>query len=191
MKILYYYQESYMYLRSVLSLTAICALSSASFAADILTKSEIESFYAQSAEAQLLGENITINFLQEHVHEDAKTTLHMITNMAGMPTQKETRIYDKARLLKETKQGYEIGDLKSSENNVLGIDISEDGKSAKVKSSSYSIVNMNLPTPQGIISLISEQSMLCDDFVVLNAQGVIQAKDGECSVEVNLKPVQN
>ncbi len=180
-----------MYLKPILSFAAVCALSMPSYAADVLTSSDIESFYHQSAEVQMLGEGVTLEFMQEHFHDDAKTVMHITTNMKGMTSQKETRTFDKESLLQAIKKSYEIGEVKKVESNVIFVDIAADGKSAKVKSNSYSLVLMGVTGPQGKVYLLIDQTMFCDDDVVLSSGNVIQAMGSECSVEVNVKQPTN
>ncbi len=155
-----------------------------------LTEQSIEAFYEQSAAVQMLGTDVTIEFLERHLHKDATTKLFMITHMQGAPSQKQENTYTRSELLQETKKGKEVGEIKSVENKVISIKIASDGRSAKVKDSTHSVFHLDIPVPQGIVPMRSEQSMFCDGVVVLGPGDVIQARESVCHAEVNIEPLK-
>lgn len=155
-----------------------------------LTEDNVRSFYKESIDVQLAGLKPTMDFMKKHTHEDARTVINVISNMAGAPQQKQTMSMNKEELLRETQKGMEMGDLQSIESTILVLKISEDGRSANVKDSTYSEFTMSMNAPHGVVTFRAEQSMLCDSLVVLNDEGVIQSKDNNCSSEINIKPVQ-
>ena len=159
-----------------------------SYARDTLTERKIKAFYKESSEVQMMGADVVEAFMEEHIHEKSETTVHSITNMPGLPPQKQTMVYDKDSLVRDSRQAFEVGEVELVENKVLSIEISSDGRSAKVKDSTYSVFNLTIPTPQGMMQMMSEQSMLCDDNLVIGRDGVIQSKGAVCSAEINVRP---
>ncbi len=176
-------------MRYTLILLFLC-ISMPSLAADKLTEDGIRKFYKRAAEVQLEGAKPAIEFFEKHIHKDAQMTLNMITNVKGAPPQKETVKHDKKSLLRDTRTGYKTSKLNDLENTVLAIKIANDGKSAKVKDTTYGSSTMNIPTPGGILPYNLEQSMLCDGEIVLGDDGTIQSKDSTCNVEMTMTPVE-
>lgn len=172
----------------LLALAFIC-IAGTSYAAEKLTKENIQEFYDDSISAQLDGQESAMTFFEKHVHEDSKVVLNIITNMKGAPPQKQTINHDKKSLLKDTRIGYETSKLEKVESSVLSAEISEDGKVAKVKDTTYGVSIINIPSAWGTKAFRAEQSMLCDGQVVLEG-GIIQSKDSTCNVEVTMTPVK-
>ncbi len=151
---------------------------------DVLTEEAIRAFYKQAADVQIKGSTETLAFLEKHTHENARNELHMRTRMEGQPPQKTTVISDKATVLKETKEAYEKGNVDSIETEIIEVDIADDGQSAKVIEKTSSDFTLSISETKTLL-IASKQS--CDTEVVLTA-GVVQTKESECDVEVNVKP---
>lgn len=175
-----------------LAVSALCLIGAGTVQAkqERLTEEAIKAFYNKAAQVQLEGAQATVDFLEKHAAEDVDITMHIIVNIKGAPQQKQTRHMDKSTLIADTKKGYEIGAVEDVGNEVIKIEIADDGQSAKVKETSYSNTILTQPTPQGTVTLRNIQNMFCDDTIILNAQGVIKSTQSECSVEVEMEPVQ-
>lgn len=179
--------------RKILFLSCVSALAfpiSAARGEDGLTKERIEILYERAVQAQLRGMGEALKFYEQHTHPDYKTTLHMITNIPGAPTQKNTLTYDRGKMLAELKVGYETSSLKMLEQKVIKFEAEENGRRAKVKNTGFSKFILRIPTEQGEMSFQAEQTMLCDDVVVLSNGGVEQVTESVCNVEANLEPVK-
>lgn len=155
-------------------------------AGDMITDQMIKDFYHQAAQIQLSEPEEAVAFYEAHLHEDSLSVVSMISNVEGAPSQKQRLEYDKKTLIEQTKSGYEFGRVDSIENNVLSIQIASDGQSARVKDTTYALLTMSFPTPEGVVPMRSENSVLCDDLVVLD-QGVLKIKESACNMEMNLK----
>lgn len=160
------------------------------YAEEGLTKERIEILYERATQAQLRGMDEALKFYEEHTHQNYKTTLHIITNIQGAPTQKNTVDYDRQKMLEELKVGYKTSTLKTLEQKVIKFEREDDGSRAKVKNTGFSKFILRIPTEQGEMSFQAEQSMLCDDVVTLNDAGVEQVIESICNAEVNLEPVK-
>ncbi len=175
-------------------LTATCIIfliSPVAHAQENITDQKIRDFYKQSSSLDLMtNEERLVDFLERHTHNDAQMTLHIITNIQGVPPQKQTQTFSKKEIIRETVNGFKMSTIESVENTILNVKIGADQKTASVKDSTYSISKMSVPTPQGTMSFKSEQSMLCDSDLVLGVDAVIQSKTVECNVETNLTPLQ-
>ncbi len=158
---------------------------SGAMAGNMITDQMIKDFYHQAAQIQMAEPEEAVTFYEKHLHENSISMVSMISNAEGAPTQKQRLQYDKKTLIEQTKSGYEFGRVQSIENTVLSIDIAGDGLSARVKDTTYAIIDMSFPTPDGIVPMRSENSVLCDDLVVFD-QGVLKIKESVCSLEMNL-----
>lgn len=156
-------------------------------AQDRITEQAIRSFYKESAEIQMEEKDTAVAYFKKHLAEDAVLMVRTITNMEGVPPQKQEMKFNKKEMVEETERGYQYGRVQKIENTVLRVDIAEDGKSARVKDSSFAIMSINIPGPQGNVPMKSENSILCDDTIVLGANGVLQIKDSVCNMEVSME----
>ena len=114
----------------------------------------------------------------------------MTTFLPNMQPQKHSVTYNKAKIIENTRKGYEFGSLSDIQSDVVSVNIASNGKSAKVKDKTFSLFNMNRMSSLGNVAFTNEQSMYCDAVLVLNSRGVIQSKSGICNVEVTMIPVE-
>ncbi len=176
-------------MRIFLTVLFLCT-SMPSLAADKLTEESIRAFYKEAAAVQLKGEEPAVAFYEKHLHKDAGITLNMIINIQGSPPIKQTLNHDKKSIIKDTRTGYQTGQLQNIENTVLSVKIAADGQSAQVKDTTFGVSIANVPVPGSIQTFDLEQSMLCDGEVIINDQGLIQSKNSTCNVEVTMKPLK-
>lgn len=152
--------------------------------ASVLTEDSIKELYKQSANSAVAGASESLAFLEKHTHDNALSTLHMRTQFQGKPPEKRTIVIDKETVLKDTKGAYEKGQVNSVETEIISMEIKEDGQSATVTEKTSSDYTLNL-SDKKMLSVASKQS--CETEIVLH-QNVVQTKESECDVEVNVKP---
>lgn len=152
-------------------------------AKELLTEEKVRVFYDESFAVQMKSIDETLAFYNKHTHKDIKATLNLVSRVKGMATEKQVFEYDKAKLLTETKRGHDISQLKSVEGNVISVRISQDGQSAKVKSSFVSLSTSRIPVEGKLITVDIEQSALCDDDIVLSEGDVIMTTKSTCNAE--------
>ncbi len=184
--------SSFSYMKLVLPVVAglLTAVPAASYAKDSLNEKSIESFYERAAAAQLAGEDNAIQFLRDYMSDDLKITLHMTTHLPDMEPQTHSVTYNKDEIIENTRKGYDFGSLSDIQSEVLSVNISRNGETAKVQDRTYSLFNMNRVSQYGNVAFTNEQSMYCDAVLVLNSSGVIQSKSGVCNVEVTMTPLE-
>lgn len=173
----------------ILSTCALCAVSFSAHAEDRLSKGWIKEFYAQSTEVQRLSNNVTIEFMERHIHEDATAKMTTVTTLPGLPPQKQVKSFTKQELLDQVKQNQGMGQLESLENDVISLRIAKDGRSASVKDRSVSTFTIDVPTPDGKkMQMTSKQTTNCDTELKLSKQNVIQVRATKCDVEAQIVP---
>tara|TARA_R110002095_G_scaffold62103_1_gene52457 strand:- start:1287 stop:1832 length:546 start_codon:yes stop_codon:yes gene_type:complete len=150
----------------------------------VLTEDRVNAFYQGSVDAQMKGVKPTYEFIKKHTHDEADITIHSISNMDGSLPQKQTMSLNKQELLRETQKGMELIQMGKVENNILRLEISEDGKSAKVKDNTYSVFTLSMDL---VTKFRVEQSMLCDSVIVLNNDNIVQTKSSVCNSEDHVK----
>lgn len=163
--------------------------SQTALAQDTLTEERIRDFYQKSVDVQLQGEEPSVAHMKKHMHKESTITMHLVTNVTGMPSHKETRVHSKRDAIKETREGYKLGKLKTIENNVISYEIASDGRTAKVKDTTYMTFVINVPTPKGIVSFNAEQSALCDNDISVNEENTIIINNSVCNAEAKLTPI--
>ncbi|MBI1300156.1 MAG: hypothetical protein GC137_00720 [Alphaproteobacteria bacterium] len=175
--------------RFVLSTCALCLVGFAAHGEERLSDAWIEEFYAQSTEVQRLSSNVTIEFMDRHIHDDAKAKMTTITTLPGLPPQKDDREFTKQELLDQAREGQSMSQLESLENELISIGIAKDGRSASVKERSVSTFVVDVPTPDGQkMQMKSKQTTNCDTRIKLNQQNVIQVHATDCIVEAEIVP---
>ncbi len=157
---------------------------------DTLTEDNLKSFYKDYISIQTGSPDNAIAFLKKHIHEDFKMTVNVITKMEGAPSQKQVLDFNKEELLQETRKGMEVGKTVSVDHNIISMKISDDGKSARVKDSSFSIIRLSIGNEQMPAKFVDEQSMLCDATLVVGESGLIVIKESVCNSEDYIKPVE-
>lgn len=151
-----------------------------------LDRAAIENFYAQAAQSQISGLDQAVAFLKLHASEKLSSTMKVISRLPGSPqAQTEQWTLDKRQLILKTKEGARTTRIQSLKTNILSVKLSDDGKHAKVKNTSFGVAMVRVPTPEGASVLMkAEQSMLCDDELILAQGGLIQFEKSLCNVEV-------
>lgn len=153
---------------------------------NVLSEEAIRAFYKESVDVQLTGAEETLEFLDKHTHADAKSILHIRTLIQGQPPKKENVITSKEDVLSDTKAAYEKGHISHVNTDILSIDIAEGGQSATI--SERTQLDFTMPSSSGDqVSVKSKQS--CDTALVLTDK-IIQTKNSECDVEVNVKIIK-
>lgn len=166
----------------------VAVLSGKAYAMDRITESDIRDFYATSTQIHKESFDVYEAFIDEHFHDHLKVELKMIHKIKGMPTQKQTLMLDKAQYTKQARQDYESTRDMDSENTVLKVKLSPDGKEALVKDISYMSGRVDMPALDGSIKMYLEIKALCADRLVLN-KGVLQVLQSKCHVENNMAPL--
>ncbi len=175
---------------SVFFIASLMLLKAASANSELLTESKIKAFYKEYISIQMGYTDEAIAFLKRHIHNDFEMKINVINNMEGSPSQKQELNFNKDELLSATRKGMSIGKTKSVDHNIISIKISDDGKSAKVKDSSFSIINLSIGSAQMSAKFIDEQSMLCDTTLVLGDDNRVLIKNSVCNSEDNIRPVE-
>lgn len=155
-----------------------------------MDRAAVEKFYQSSVAAQLAGTEETVEFIKKHADEKLSAWMKIISRVPGAPqAQTEEMTLDKRQLILKTKEGARTSRVQSLKTNVLAVKLSDDGKTAKVKNTSFGVSLMRVPSPEGGAMLMkAEQSMLCDDELNISPAGLIRFEKSRCSVEVVLEP---
>lgn len=156
-----------------------------------LTEKDITDFFQESADVQKRGKKKAIEFLEEHVSDDAVIHLTTMVKMAGDPTTREdVRTFTKEEMIAATSDSFDVGEVDRVETKVISVEISDDKKSAEVKDTNFTLMRMQVPGADGQkIELTSETTMFCSDTVVMNDKNVIQITKSECTAEAKIGPV--
>lgn len=158
--------------------------------AGTMDRAAVEKFYQSSVAAQLAGTEETVEFIKKHADEKLSAWMKIISRVPGAPqAQTEEMTLDKRQLILKTKEGARTSRVQSLKTNILAVKLSDDGKSAKVKNTSFGVSLMRVPSPEGGAMLMkAEQSMLCDDELNITPAGLIRFEKSRCSVELVLEP---
>lgn len=153
-----------------------------------LTREAIEAFYADAAQSQLGKIDQTVAFLKKHMHQDAVSTMKIISRVPGAQSATEEMTLDKKQLILKTKEGARNTKVKSLKTKIIAVNLLEEGRKAKVKDTSYGVSLMRVASPYGGVMLMeAEQSMFCDDELGLSEEGVIQILKSKCNVELSME----
>lgn len=153
-----------------------------------LSREVIEAFYNEAVAAQMGKIDQTVAFLKKHVHEQAVNKMKIISRVPGAQTASEELTLDKRQLILKTKEGAHSTKVKSLKTKIISVELLEEGRKAKVKDTSYGVSLVRMASPYGGASLMeAEQSMFCDDELVLSGDGVIQILNSQCNIEVSLE----
>ncbi|MCB1682224.1 MAG: hypothetical protein KDI65_09860, partial [Alphaproteobacteria bacterium] len=146
------------------------------------------AFYNEAVAAQMGKIDQTVAFLKKHVHEQAVNKMKIISRVPGAQTASEELTLDKRQLILKTKEGAHSTKVKSLKTKIISVELLEEGRKAKVKDTSYGVSLVRMASPYGGASLMeAEQSMFCDDELVLSGDGVIQILNSQCNIEVSLE----
>lgn len=176
-------------MRCILTLLLFCT-SMPTMAADRLTDDQVREFYKQSSDVVLKGGDQEIAFYETHVHDDARLTINTTAFIKGAKPKEETSTYDKPSLIKKTRDAHKNTKIKSLNHTVLHVKLSRDGRSAKVKDTSYGTSIVNLIMDEGVLVVRNEESKMCNGEVVLGNNGLIQLKNKTCNVEVTKETIK-
>lgn len=155
-----------------------------------MDRAAVEKFYQSSVTAQLAGTEETVEFIKKHADEKLSAWMKIISRVPGAPqAQTEEMTLDKRQLILKTKEGARTSRVQSLKTNLLAVKLSDDGKHAKVKNTSFGVSFVRVMSPDGGAMLMkAEQSMLCDDELNISPAGLIRFEKSRCSVEVVLEP---
>ncbi|MCL4679288.1 MAG: hypothetical protein KJ017_11930 [Alphaproteobacteria bacterium] len=154
-----------------------------------MDRAAVEKFYQSSVAAQLAGTEETVEFIKKHADEKLSAWMKIISRVPGAPqAQTEEMTLDKRQLILKTKEGARTSRVQSLKTNLLAVKLSDDGKHAKVKNTSFGISFVRVVSPEGAMLMKAEQSMLCDDELNISPAGLIRFEKSRCNVEVVLEP---
>lgn len=157
--------------------------------AGAMDRAAVEKFYQSSVAAQLAGTEETVEFIKKHADEKLSAWMKIISRIPGAPqAQTEEMTLDKRQLILKTKEGARTSRVQSLKTNLLAVKLSDDGKHAKVKNTSFGISFVRVVSPEGAMLMKAEQSMLCDDELNISPAGLIRFEKSRCNVEVVLEP---
>ncbi len=153
-----------------------------------LTRESIEAFYEEASRAQLEKIDQTVAFLKKHLHQDSISTMKIISHVPGAQSVTEEMTLNKKQLILKTKEGARSTKVKSLKTKIIAVNLLEEGRKAKVKDTSYGVSLMRMASPYGgAMVMEAEQSMFCDDELVLSKEGIIQILKSKCNVELSME----
>jgi len=153
-----------------------------------LTESLIKEFYAKSAIIHTAPYETYYAFMDRHFHDLYRGEFKITHNIKGVPPQKQVMPIDKEQYLKYAEQEYKTTSKMDVENKVMKVKLSDDGQDAFVKDVSFMSGKLDVPAPQGMISMYVEIKGVCADRVILN-KGVIQVLQSKCHIENDMVPM--
>jgi len=157
-----------------------------------ITKERLDAFYERSVAAQMTGEKEILAFADKHLHKDFESVMHVTSKIEGAPTQKETTVLTKFEYLRDIKKAYKISTVEELKSGIVSYDIAKDGRSAKIKDRTYTMVSIPLGASQGKSEVYNlRQFINCDSFYTLSETDVLLLKSSTCEIEGQMSKAQN
>lgn len=172
---------------------ASLALSAAApaYALDRLSDRNIQKFYDEAADAQRKGKERAVKFIQDHFSEDVVVNITTIIKIPGAAeNQEDVQSFNKAQMLETTAKGFDAGTVESFESKIMAANITDDERTADVKTTNYTVMRMSAPTPDGQIEVRSETTMFCSDTLGYSKKGEIEVTKSDCTAEAKITPLQ-
>ncbi len=165
-------------------------LKSAMAGFDILTDNKIKSFYDDYISIQTGNPDKAISFLKEHLSDDFNMSVNVISKIEGSPQQEQIVNFNKEKMLEETKRGMEVIKTSSVDYKIKSIDISDDGKVAKVIDSRSLDIELSIGSYGMPTKFIGNRFMICNTTLYLNSNGSIMIKDSTCNSKDNIRSAE-
>lgn len=175
-------------MRYIIFLLFLC-MSVPVFASDRLTEDQIREFFKQMSEVQLQDQQSAMTFYETHIHNDAKFTVNTTAFIKGSKPIVETKTHDKKSFINQKRDERKNTKIKSLNHTVLNVKIARDGKSAKVKDSTYGISIANVIMNEGVLVVHNDESGICEGEIILGDNGVLQLKTSKCDIEITKETI--
>lgn len=122
----------------------------------------------------------------DRIHPDLSLTSQTRIIMAGQdPVENDAIVLTKSDLIQNAQQAYDAARDAVLSTRVNDIHIAQNGRSAKVKTTS-TIRKMKIPTSDGLF-LNADSVENCDDDIVLNDHGALQIIQSSCTSQLTIK----
>ena len=177
----------------LLAVFAAACLSASAIAAhetDRLDKKSIRDFL-QDMSAKSAGQSNqaqTQQFLNRHLHENARFKSLITYNMPGHPPQQSEMKLDKEEFLESVATGAQTLQEYESEIDIKTIKISKDGRKATVETIGSESGYMSVPDESGEVQQIPlEGQSACLQIIMIDKQDVMQLYNAQCTTQINFE----
>ncbi len=154
----------------------------------ILTRERIEAFYKQAVDVQMSGIEEAMRFYRRHLHRDSKTVMNIISHMPGAQTQEEKLTFNKKQFMAQMRNSARTSKLKSLTSNIIKVSITNNGRRAEIKDTAFGESLVRVQSAEGYKRMNAEQSMFCNDELVLSDDNIIQLLKSRCDIELSFMP---
>ncbi|MFP4097274.1 MAG: hypothetical protein ACLFP8_01250 [Alphaproteobacteria bacterium] len=158
---------------------------------ETITKARLDQFYKESISAQLTGAKEATAFMQEHLHDDFETIMHVKSQMGRAPAQEDKIAMTKEQFLQNTEQAYKVGEIKDIDTEILSYEITEGGREVTVQDVTHTMVHVPVNVEGYKPEIFSlRQKIECDNLYVLNDTNTLQLKSGTCDVDGMMEKIE-
>lgn len=154
-----------------------------------MTEESIKAFYKELELAQSQDSEKIVAFYNKHTTPDVKIVVNISKFVMGKEIEPEVLDMDKKNILERTGLAHKKGLPDEVKLDVISVDIANDARAAKVKENLYGKFLIKTADSQGVKEITAEQSMLCEDDLILSAEGVIQIKGSACKLRATVGSV--
>ena len=147
------------------------------FLQDMSDKSAGESDQAQ-----------TQQFLNRHLHDNARFKSTITYNMPGHPPQQTEMKLDKKQFLESVAAGAQTLQEYESEIDIKAIKISKDGRKATVETIGSESGYMSVPDESGAVQQVPiEGQSACLQIVMIDKNDIMQLYNARCETQINFE----
>ncbi len=157
----------------------------ASYAQDILDKEHVAKFYHDEMEAKQNGADQFITYRRDNYSDDFQEVIHVVRTVDGKENDVQTQRRDKKGTMQMWEHAASMMNYQSATSELLGLDVSPDGSSAKSRVQITGKFIMNWPGTriQGHVN----ENMICEDvFVISPKTSRLQITKSECTADLQI-----